>query len=90
MSAAAYPSRTVTPSHERSTGTIVPCPRCPRTWKLVLPHGYATIAGTDLNLRAWTKVDWLVIANMIYQGPSKAVSGPQLAAHASFAQLPAR
>jgi hypothetical protein len=53
-------------------------------------NGYATIAGTDINFRAWTKVDWLVIANMIYQGPSKSVSGTQMAAHASFAQLPAR
>lgn len=53
-------------------------------------NGEATIAGTDLNFRAWTNVDWLVIANMIYQGPSKAVTGAQMAAHAPFSQLSAR
>jgi hypothetical protein len=52
--------------------------------------GYATVAGTDLNFRAWTKVDWLVVANMIYQGPSTPVTGAQLAAHASYASLSAR
>ncbi|GIH18496.1 M14 family zinc carboxypeptidase [Rugosimonospora africana] len=52
-------------------------------------NGQATIAGTDLNFRAWTKVDWLVIANMIYQGPAKAVSAAQMTARPSYAQLPA-
>ena len=37
-------------------------------------NGHATIGGTDLNFRAWTQVDWLVIANMIYQGPSTPVT----------------
>ena len=41
--------------------------------------GEAAIAGTDLNFRAWTKVDWLVIANMIYQGPSTPVSASEMA-----------
>lgn len=51
-------------------------------------NGKATIAGTDLNFRAWTKVDWLVITNMIYQGPAKPVSATQLATHPSFTSLP--
>jgi hypothetical protein len=53
-------------------------------------NGNATIAGTDINFRAWTKVDWLVVTNAIYQGPAEAVSAAQLAAHASFAQVSAR
>jgi len=56
-------------------------------------NSYATIAGTDINFRVWTKVDWLVIANAMYamyQGPAKAVDAARLAAHTSFAQLSAR
>ncbi|WP_345635082.1 M14 family zinc carboxypeptidase [Rugosimonospora acidiphila] len=52
-------------------------------------NGQATIAGTDLNFRAWTKVDWLVVANMIYQGPSKPVSATQMVSQPSFATLSA-
>jgi hypothetical protein len=40
-------------------------------------RGHATIAGSEITFRSWPRVAWTMVANAIYQGPSKAVSAPE-------------
>jgi hypothetical protein len=40
-------------------------------------RGHATIAGSEITFRSWPRVAWTIVANAMYQGPSKAVSAPE-------------
>lgn len=41
-------------------------------------RGHATIAGSEITFRSWPRIAWTIMANAIYQGPSKPVSAQQM------------